>query len=409
MDIATWTVRTKPGPYYLPPLKSEVETALMQHSINVSHYDLVGDIINLCSEGGDFTSYDESKYSTLLPGNRRPDNMTREYDSNIVEYLRQLRTMNVFAEAPGTTPLRKAINILKLSCCSLTMESFAAGTTGESAVKAAKLTKQNIDAVNGMDGVDKELLSRGGSEDAIVDEMTVGKLELMKISRQLKQLSRLSMHAGRTDVSDMNGKRLVQTPMEDINDLPRISQAELCQPQEMLEMRLLSGRAVRYDRTVRTARRQLLYIIMDCSGSMYGSRANRACGVVMNRARGVVAGEAELFFRFFDEKCWEEERHVRTAEEARALMEYVLRNAYDGGTDIPKSVRAAVDRIHALRSSKELCRPELAVITDGQSDMAGFDGFSFGGVVMHAFIIGGKNQQLVNIAIGTGGVGLQWI
>jgi hypothetical protein len=77
-----------------------------------------------------------------------------------------------------------------------------------------------------------------------------------------------------------------------------------------------------------------------------------------------------------------------------------------GGTAIDHCARQATARVEEiLGSGDQLTKPELLVVTDGQ------DGVSLTlndlkGTTMHAFVLG-TNQELVNIARQSGGVGIE--
>lgn len=128
--------------------------------------------------------------------------------------------------------------------------------------------------------------------------------------------------------------------------------------------------------------------------------------MLLNRLKAVVAGEAEVYFRFFD-GAPREEHHAATPEEAKALMTQVMsRGNYSGGsTDIRAAVQAAATRINELiTSGEQLYKPEICLVSDGEAAVPNRE--DLGGVRLHVFNVECAQQELVELARSTGGVGI---
>ena len=137
-----------------------------------------------------------------------------------------------------------------------------------------------------------------------------------------------------------------------------------------------------------------------------GERIAKAGGVLLNRLKAVMAGEAEVYFRFFDGSP-RQEHHAATPEQAKALMSHVLeRSNFSGGsTDIRAAVRAAVERIEELLASGEqLYKPEIVLVSDGEAAVPSRE--DLGGVRLHVFNVECAQAELVELARSTGGVGM---
>ena len=133
-----------------------------------------------------------------------------------------------------------------------------------------------------------------------------------------------------------------------------------------------------------------------------GERIPKASGILMNRLKAVMSGDAELYFRFFDSKLGKE-FHCSDAEEAKGAMQE-LKNFSGGSTAIQKCVEEAHKRIEELIKEGANYRPELVVITDGD-DSFNLKPAAVAGTKVHAFVVEAKNEALVSFAKATGGVG----
>jgi uncharacterized protein with von Willebrand factor type A (vWA) domain len=136
-----------------------------------------------------------------------------------------------------------------------------------------------------------------------------------------------------------------------------------------------------------------------------GQRIFKAGGILMNRLKAVIEGEAELFVRLFDTSL-KEEYHASSPSEAKELIRHFTEKNYSGGsTDISGCVRAAKSRIEEIIAQGATYRPELVVITDGD-DKISLTTKEISGIKMHSFVVECANKALTDLAIGTGGVGI---
>lgn len=125
----------------------------------------------------------------------------------------------------------------------------------------------------------------------------------------------------------------------------------------------------------------------------------------MNRLKAVIGGEAELYVRLFDTQL-RQEHHAGTPTEAKQIVRHFTEKNYSGGgTDISGCARAAQKRIEEIIAAGATYRPELVIITDGD-DQINLTTKDFSGTKVHAFVVECDNKALTDLAIATGGVGI---
>ncbi|MEZ4103972.1 MAG: hypothetical protein R3B60_01665 [Candidatus Paceibacterota bacterium] len=349
------------------------------------------------------------------------------YHQNVCDFLQTVEMRDV----PGNSPLEQAMNLLKL--LSKKKGGEGGGDNGEqlpiftdtdNAEHSAKELNKLLDTVESLTDDEKELLDP--SEDAgegvakeegddglqkmkLSEQMLSGKEEMLKISRNLDKLTRMQVRRQRKVEADPSGDDVRKRPIAHMGELSKLGSAEWAlrqaTPSYFLYRAATEQLAVR-ERVVTIERKQLLYIIIDCSGSMgSGNRIYKAGGILMNRLKAVIEGEAELYVRLFDTEL-KEEYHASTPAEAKELIRHFTNKNYSGGsTDISGCSRAAQKRIEEIVSEGATYRPELVVVTDGD-DKIDLTTKDFMGTKVHAFVVETSNDSLCNVAQATGGVGI---
>jgi len=201
---------------------------------------------------------------------------------------------------------------------------------------------------------------------------------------------------------------VVTRPIKGFDELAKLSKQEWALYQKSRAYfwyKVATRQSTVRERVSRTEKKQLLFVIVDCSGSMdSGERIAKACGIVMNRLKAVMAGEAELYFSFFD-SALKKVYHAGTPEEAKALAEKVRTSNFSGGsTSIDSAMKQAQKKIEEIVAEGATYRPELVVITDGDDKISSKPA-DFAGTKVHAFVVEESNKALTDLAIKTGGVG----
>ena len=141
---------------------------------------------------------------------------------------------------------------------------------------------------------------------------------------------------------------------------------------------------------------------------MMGSSAQAGrLGIVMNRLRAVIDGDAELHLRFFDRALREQEFHADSPASARELVRIISDPAqYMGSsTGFESTLGAASERAEELLSARGLRDPEIVFITDGQAHVPELSVLD--GKTLHVFQVGEEeNLELSELARQSGGMGV---
>ncbi len=344
------------------------------------------------------------------------DRVKREmaYHQNVCDFLSEI-DMGRFE---GETPLEQAMTCLKL--LSKLKGGQGGGEDGEplplfqegSPEGVAHQLHDSIDSVDTLTEEEKELMGETPemSKREIAEDMMGDKSVWLHISRTLDTLSKMQVRKSKRHEADPNGTEVISRAINGFDELSKLSKPEWAnyQTSRSYFWYRVAGRQARVRERVSTIeKKQLLFLMVDCSGSMdSGKRIAKACGILMNRLKAVIAGEAELYFSFFDSSLLKV-HSVKTPEEAKALMEEVRRKNFSGGsTDIDGAMREAKTEIEKIISEGATYRPELCVVTDGDDDVSS-TAKDFAGMKVHAFVVEEKNGSLVNLARATGGVGIE--
>ena len=145
-------------------------------------------------------------------------------------------------------------------------------------------------------------------------------------------------------------------------------------------------------------------MLIDSSGSMdSGNRIKLALAVLLNRLKGVINGEASLQFRFFDTQVFTEHSVATSADAQKAIQSLQRNNFSGGGTDISHAITVSVASILKKQSKNGGINPHMAVVSDG-CDNISLSLEDLKGVTLHAFLIGGRNGPLEQLAKASGGI-----
>jgi Mg-chelatase subunit ChlD len=230
--------------------------------------------------------------------------------------------------------------------------------------------------------------------------------ELTRIARQLDEISELRSKTAKP-YADPDGEDVGLRPIRDIGELGRAGQSTFALPETLRNARAAMGDLDIREPQSRRDKKQLLFSLVDGSDSMlwYGALgASRAAGVIMNRLRAVIDGEAEVYLRFFDHTFRAKEYHAKDAASARELMRIVADSSqYRGGTNFSKALSGGSDRVLQLMSQGTFRLPELMFVTDGDAMVPDISVLQ--GVKMHAVQVGAENvDELSELARQSGGI-----
>jgi len=363
-------------------------------------------------------------------------NKSMRYHQNVCDFLQSV-DLSAF---PGATPLEQAMSMLKLLA---TQQGGQGGGEGgeplpiflesERPEGIAEKLEDLMDKVDSLSQDELDMLDPDGQNHRIeredesdgqrsgsqelnklkIAEDLVGpeKRVMLDISRKLDSVSKLRLRKQVEMEEDLTGDEVRQRPIRNLDELPRVSKSAWGTHQQdkvYFLYQLVTGQISVRERVTRKEKRQCVFILVDGSGSMEGLRHYKASGVVMNRLKAVIEGDAEVWVSVFDTSL-SRARVARTPEEARKLIkEFTDENFRGGGTDIAGAILSAHRQIEErIKSGEAIYRPEIIVLTDDDSSVSSLKPNELSGTKVHGFAIGSRNPSLITFAKATGGVGFE--
>lgn len=450
------TFRTSPPPHYLAPTREEMREVAESVGLKRFSPSLLADLANTRAGGEvnppsawrDVIERQAEEKVSLKPENngywlkatcdwtqdRREAVQSQvekavKYHSAVCDFIRTVEWDGV----PGNTPLEQASRLLKLLAAK---SSGQPGGDGESLPifqelagdSVARELAEVLDEVEDLDKEDRELLDPDDKQSESAGSGSGGKLqamriaevllsdtaqrEMVRISRKLEDLTRMRVARQVKFEPDPEGDDVRNRPIKNLGELTRVVKpawAKYQKSRTLFWYEAISGQLPVRERGIRRERKQLLYLIIDCSGSMEeGLKVAKACGVLMNRLKAVMKGDAVLYWRLFDANL-HAEHFVSTAAEAKSAMDELRRGNFSGGgTAIDSCARAALARIEEIMAKGESHRPELVVVTDG-CDTVRLTARDVHPTRVHAVVVSGGNPDLIDLAVKSGGVGIAGI
>jgi len=364
-------------------------------------------------------------------------NATMKYHQNVCDFL-QSADLDRF---PGGSPLEQAMSLLKM--LSKKQGGSGGGENGEPLPifqdndrpeDVADDLHETMDMVDKLSQEEQDMIDPNGEnhdvtsdedEDGersgnkglnklkIAEDLVEGsnKRIMLDISRQLDEFTKLQVRKKRTADPDPTGDEVQQRPIKHLGELSKVAKPAWTMRQQnptYFLYQAVSGQLPVRERITRNEKKQAIYILVDGSGSMGNQKHYKASGVVMNRLKAVISGDATVWVSVFDTDL-SEAKKAETPEQARELIkQFTNGNFKGGGTDIAAAVRAAHKKIEeATKSGEALYRPEVVVLTDEDTSISGLSKSEIPGTKVHGFAIERKNPGLVNFAKSTGGVGIE--
>ncbi|QDT03572.1 hypothetical protein K227x_19560 [Rubripirellula lacrimiformis] len=157
----------------------------------------------------------------------------------------------------------------------------------------------------------------------------------------------------------------------------------------------------------RSDRKQLFYAMLDRSKSMQqGERIYKLLAILMNRLRAVGRREAILGYSFFDSQVHPEVMVTEVDQVREEIRKLTYEFFVGDDTDINLAIREGIGRIQAIVTDTQAERPELIIVTDGDHGI-NVQAKELKGIILHVFIVEEVNDDLMKLAIETGGVALQ--
>ena len=466
--------RTNAPSNYIQPSEHAIREAAEAVGLNTYSPQLIADMSNIAAGGslipsaewreelkqsvkrpsGDSNSgYKYKRYgedrehtATISKDYAHEINVDRMVKANekVCEFIRGID----FSKIDADSPLNKAVYALKSIYQSDATEGeddFDGETlpvfNKKRADKAADKVNNIFDTIDTLDDTEIQLLSdddeyEGGSgrgsesraKVSLINEMSEGADVWVNTARNLENLTRFRVNKGNHFVPDNEGDDVTKRQIAGLHELHKIPHIEYALPKVYRIYKAATRQTAIRQRVFREDDAQLLYVLIDCSASMHYAKIdpkkkltyknstkgrtaiNAAGGILFNRLKSVVKGEAQMYFRFFDIDLFEEHK-ATTPQEARECIKLFKEEKYDGdGTRIEKCLMLAVDRINELLQNNTLSdRPELCIITDGEDNVRNLKPIDFTkhGLRLHSFMVGNSNKQLAQLSRDTGGVGVE--
>lgn len=183
--------------------------------------------------------------------------------------------------------------------------------------------------------------------------------------------------------------------IEDSNELLRVLPTEFIHDDDVFMQKFVKKELQIKDYQARRLKRQVLYLLIDVSGSMRGSRNVYASGVALAFVRQALTEGSTYFLRFFDHGI--KQLHTVTNEkEAEKMMDILIRQPYSGGgTSITNAIRTAVKDITSDPEGFE--KAEIMLITDGE-DSVNLSKNDLKKIRLHSTVVEGHNKDLEELS-----------
>jgi uncharacterized protein with von Willebrand factor type A (vWA) domain len=233
--------------------------------------------------------------------------------------------------------------------------------------------------------------------------------EALRISRQLRSLSNLNNPSFSRWRADPSGPEINWRRMKSLNELSQIRSSSLAllkvRPR-LFRHKLVNREFNVRERGINRDQQQLLYVLIDGSGSMNGPRVAMATGALLNRLRSVVKGDAQLFYRMFDNSPHQEHAALDAAA-ALAAVKHLLKGSTfsGGGTNINAALWSGITAIkEKMLADPKLIKPEILLISDGEDNVSlTFE--ELGGIRLHSLVCrAGKQASLKRLCAASKGV-----
>lgn len=182
-------------------------------------------------------------------------------------------------------------------------------------------------------------------------------------------------------------------------DLERVHPSQLALPDEAFYLLYAESRLLLY-RRVFTSYEGPLYVLLDKSGSMSGSKIDWARAVAIALFQAALRERRPFYVRFFDAMP-HSLLSIRGRPKPRSvveLLEYLGTVKAGGGTDITRALAAAASDIEGRRVKKA---SEVVLITDGEdklSESIVSEILSRARMNLHTVMIGGDNKSLKTVS-----------
>lgn len=207
------------------------------------------------------------------------------------------------------------------------------------------------------------------------------------------------------------------TNMKNLSDFPAILPYQFLYPNEIFDKMLIDKDLKVKQYQSRRKKKQILYLLIDVSGSMSGARQMVATAIAIAYIKKAISEKSIYFFRYFDTRPFELHK-VTNEQEASKEINYLLGNPHSGGgTNINNALETAIHDINDPKIFKQIEedagmgeragfdeevlyeRADILIITDGEDQVSvTARTLEEKKVVLHSFLLEGNNDTLPAIS-----------
>ncbi|WP_427970532.1 vWA domain-containing protein [Acidilobus sp.] len=154
-------------------------------------------------------------------------------------------------------------------------------------------------------------------------------------------------------------------------DVERIHYSQLALPDDLFYADLANGKLLLYEKEL-PASRGPIYVLLDKSGSMVGSKIDWARAVAVTLFKKSMDEGRTFIVRFFDSIPYSPMvvRSNSKPNDVLRLLSYLARVKAGGGTDITRAVSSAVDDIDRMKLGGKDKPSDIILITDGEDRLS---------------------------------------
>ncbi len=154
-------------------------------------------------------------------------------------------------------------------------------------------------------------------------------------------------------------------------DLERVHYSQLALPSDLFYADLANGRLILYEKEL-PALRGPIYVLLDKSGSMVGSKIDWARAVAVALFKKSIDEGRTFIVRFFDSIPYNPTliKSSSKPNDALRLLSYLARVKAGGGTDITRALSSAVDDIDKMKLGGRDKPSDIILITDGEDRLS---------------------------------------
>lgn len=235
-------------------------------------------------------------------------------------------------------------------------------------------------------------------------------VQILNISRKMKSFSKLKTSKVQEFTPDVEGNQVRNRTMQNYGELAKIKASQYAQKvvtPHLFNYRSVTNQYMMRERGRFLEKKQLLYVLVDSSGSMVEdghTRINMAAGILVNRLMAVAKGDANVYWRFFDTQVYDV-KFADSKESSQESINQILKTEQysGGGTNFDVAINSAVEHIESLKETMKYAKPEIFMITDGGCSCH-IKKEQLKGIKLHAGIVADESPyQLEQLVGATGG------